>query len=329
METDLPSAATSPISGSIGIISSFKDTIVSHVDVEGFGTGIHLAGKGSQVSHTKVTDCLVGGVSVGGGNGTIHHTAVGDIGGAKDYHGVTFGMVMRGDNNVVSYSNVHDIRGTLESCGYMFGGSAKLHDSIAQGQGSTGWSFGVWGGGSGGVTISKSYLHSWDEAIGNRGVITVLNSTLQGYHQAALGGFIDGGNVRATSPAPNNARYIAGTTGRDHIVGGDGDNFIVGRGGADTLFGGKGDDIFACSANSLSLLPDFTPGEDRISTTYYKHNNSLQIGETAKGRSGTMLFDPDTHILSYDRDGAGRTPAQKIAYMPYVFSLDHSDFYWV
>ena len=317
---------------SIGIQSIAASTTVTEVNVTGFGAGIHLGGAGSKVTYSNAYDCMARGIGVAGGNGTIDHCTAGNIGGltAKELNGVTVGIAAWGDNNVVSYSNVHHILGAKESCGYSFGGNGgKLMNSLAQGQDSTGWSFGVWAGGS--LAISNSYLHSWDDAVGNKGGITATNSTIKGYHAAALGGpIVDAGHIVTSQLVPNEAKYIRGTADRDHIVGGKADSLIVGMGGGDSLFGGPGKDIFACSPfGELTVLPDFTKGQDRISTNYYRHNNIVQNGDEATGLLATFLFNPESHILYFDRDGGGRAPEVQIAYIPYVSVMDKSDFYWV
>ncbi len=301
---------------------------------------MHLGGAGSKISYVDVYECLIRGMGVAGGNGIIEHSTAGYIGGAPDwFFGATGGMAVWGDDNVIRNSNVHHLNGPFESVGFVFGGRGSLVDSLAEGTDAGGWSFGVWGGGggTGGLTVTGTYIHSWDEAIGNAGVVAVGNSTLQGYRTA--GPFTDLGNVNASVGTPNNSAYIAGTTGRDHIIGGPGNNIIVGLGGPDTLFGGAGADIFACSPNGvLSVVPDFTPGQDKISTAYYAHhNNSIQnihinVGGgdelQATGSQGTMLFNTYNKTLYYDPDGAGKLAPELIAYLPYVATMQESDFDW-
>jgi hypothetical protein len=334
---------------SIGIQSIAANTTVTDVNVTGWGSGIHLGGSGSKVTFSNAYDCMTRGIGVAGGNGVIDRCTAGYIGdvSVEDYNGVTIGIGFWGGNNVVSNSNVHHILGAKESVGYMLSGSGKLQNSLAQGQDSTGWSFGVWGGGTDRITrqpnvdlqISNSYLHSWDDAIGNKGGITVTNSTLKAYHAASYAPADYGANVVATQMAPDNAKYIRGTADRDHIVGGSADSLIVGMGGGDTIYGGAGKDIFACSpSGALTCLPDFTPDVDRISTNYYYRNGAevVQNGDEATGSLATFLFDFDTKvkvkdkILYFDRDGGGPAPQQQIAYLPYMDRpMQHSDFYWV
>ena len=175
--------------------------------------------------------------------------------------------------------------------------------------------------------VSQSY----DSAISGTSTIDVINSTIKGYWQGIAIPYTADGRTVVSAATPNNAAYFAGTSSRDHLVGGPGTNKIVGGGGADTMTGGAGKDIFVCSPyGALSVLPDFMQGQDKVSTAYWHVDpGDIQNRAAAVGTESCMLFNPNNKTLYYDPDGGGRQLPSQIAYLPYVATMKASDFDWV
>jgi Ca2+-binding RTX toxin-like protein len=118
--------------------------------------------------------------------------------------------------------------------------------------------------------------------------------------------------------------YFIGGEGNDQIqAGGDDDRVFGGAGddeiwgdnpsvslhsGNDTLSGGLGRDTFVFSEfddGELDIILDFNLNEDFLKFTFTVPTNwAFETGaEASREGIATFLFDPSSHILSYDEDG--------------------------
>lgn len=125
---------------------------------------------------------------------------------------------------------------------------------------------------------------------------------------------------------------LRGDRSNNQLSGNAGDNQIDGGKGSDTLFGGLGDDVFVIrngKSHAADTIADFTQGEDHIALdgdvfrALFDSYNQLRDGVLGD----TLLYDPTTGTLSFDRDGAsGPGTAQVITLVIGVSSLGADDF---
>jgi Ca2+-binding RTX toxin-like protein len=130
------------------------------------------------------------------------------------------------------------------------------------------------------------------------------------------------------------------------LNGGAGNDTLNGAGGKDTFIGGPGADKFILdsrpSKSNFDILQDFEPGVDQIGV----HKNSfswtifrswsipkknspdfLLDDEPLVTRKPTYMYNDDSGILSYDRDGIGYAPAVDMAYIGIGLDLRATDFF--
>lgn len=130
------------------------------------------------------------------------------------------------------------------------------------------------------------------------------------------------------------------------INGGAGNDTLNGAGGKDTFIGGSGADKFILDSrpgkSNFDIIQDFEPGVDQIGV----HKNSfswtifrswsvpkknspdfLLDDEPLVNRNATYMYNDDTGILSYDRDGIGLAPAVDMAYIGIGLDLKATDFF--
>jgi Ca2+-binding RTX toxin-like protein len=137
-----------------------------------------------------------------------------------------------------------------------------------------------------------------------------------------------------------------GSTDANYLYGRDGNDTLYGKEGNDTLFGEAGADrfIFDTMINGADAdtLADFQSGVDRIGLSHffygavdggggavrYFEGNGI-TGADVHALIGVMLFDPASHWLRYDGDGAGQDSAVDVAFLPNVSNLTASDFFFV
>lgn len=175
-----------------------------------------------------------------------------------------------------------------------------------------------------------------------------------------------GNDTIATAKGNDEARGGSGTdtiyggAGNDRLFGDSGNDVIDGGTGQDVIFGGAGNDILTGGYDSdkfifnlgegADTVADFTRGQDMIildnqilSTMPDTHLGAYDIGAalvtvTDMGRytvsvgpygyDAVLMFNTDTHTLSYDADGlAGSGAAVDLAILDGVNSLSGADFF--
>jgi Ca2+-binding RTX toxin-like protein len=133
--------------------------------------------------------------------------------------------------------------------------------------------------------------------------------------------------------------YIDGGNGNDKIYGYAGDDLILGMLGKDILTGGSGDDGFffdtKLSSSNVDTITDFFSGEDtlfldvsiftKLPDTIHSNGNladNLVIGSKALDSNDYLIFNPQTHTLSYDADGSGAGKAVAFVVLTGVNTID-------
>jgi serralysin len=134
---------------------------------------------------------------------------------------------------------------------------------------------------------------------------------------------------------------LTGGGGNDTLNGGDGDDILTGGAGRDLLTGGAGADrfVFAATRDLGDTIADFDASDVlQFAARAFGRPGSLVLGQTlivddtpasVLSRKATFLFDTDTGVLSWDRDGTGRAAAVTVATLTGVTTLDASDFLFV
>jgi Ca2+-binding RTX toxin-like protein len=134
---------------------------------------------------------------------------------------------------------------------------------------------------------------------------------------------------------------LSGGGGGDTLSGGDGNDILTGGAGRDLLTGGAGADrfVFASTGDLGDTIADYDAGDVlQFSSKAFGRPGALVTGETlivsddpvsAVSRKATFLFDTDTGVLSYDRDGTGKAGPVTVATLTGVTTLDVSDFVFV
>lgn len=129
----------------------------------------------------------------------------------------------------------------------------------------------------------------------------------------------------------------------NYIYGRMGNDTLYGYEGKDNLFGEEGADRFMFntkpSLSNTDTLSDFEPGIDKIGLAQFYFGSAktdlgtvnLEVGASIKASTtyGTVLFDTDTKLLSFDADGSGLTDSVPIAVLPSVSSLGHADLFFI
>ena len=118
---------------------------------------------------------------------------------------------------------------------------------------------------------------------------------------------------------------VVGGNANDTLSGGAGNDTLVGGFGDDALSGGAGTDNFVFtfpSGNGADHIVDFAHGIDHLLFTAVDFGvaagHSLTVaefttGSTAVGASAQFIWDPNTHVLYWDYDGAGGDHALALA----------------
>lgn len=159
-----------------------------------------------------------------------------------------------------------------------------------------------------------SILASVDAYVDNTtgSVDTVINAgRMEGNVRLGLGNdsFVGtGGSLAGTA---------SGGGGEDRLVGGSGDDTLAGGLGADTLTGGAGADrfVFAEGGANRDRIADFST-EDFVvlDRSYFTALSAgalpasafaANLTGLAQDASDRLIFETDTRILRYDRDGTG------------------------
>lgn len=131
---------------------------------------------------------------------------------------------------------------------------------------------------------------------------------------------------------------ISGSNLNDRIIGSTRDEDLRGRGGDDTLTGGGGRDIFIwrnfSEIGGHDVVTDFHAGVGTnrdvlsLNTTDWGGSTTLHlvIGAAATQAVETFIFNPTTHLLSWDKDGTGGAAAISIAVLNNVSNLTAANF---
>ncbi len=150
-----------------------------------------------------------------------------------------------------------------------------------------------------------------------------------------------GGKVGDTAIGGGGDDALSGGGGGDTLSGGDGNDILTGGAGRDLLTGGAGADrfVFASTGDLGDTIADYDAGDVlQFSSKAFGRPGALVTGETlivsddpisAVSRKATFLFDTDTGVLSYDRDGTGKAGPVTVATLTGVTTLDVSDFVFV
>ncbi len=144
------------------------------------------------------------------------------------------------------------------------------------------------------------------------------------------------GVVNGTGNALDN--IITGNAHDNILAGGDGNDVLRGGAGNDTMTGGAGSDTFvlglAGSANGQDHLVDFEPGVDKLSFSgadyglppgFVLDSATLTFGTHAVGPYGQFVFNPTTHTLHIDWNGAAAGGSLTIAIFDNGVSITAAD----
>ena len=165
----------------------------------------------------------------------------------------------------------------------------------------------------------------------------------------ALAGLVFAGNDRIVGTGLNDTLSghggrdtLIGGSGDDHLNGGDGNDFLVMDSGRDTMTGGPGADTFDFGAfdtgAGIGLMPDFTPGLDRIDLTLAAFANvgtvqgplaaaHFHIGAAAMTAQQGIIYTMSSGNLWADPDGNGPMAAVQFAHVPAGTALTLADFF--
>jgi serralysin len=134
---------------------------------------------------------------------------------------------------------------------------------------------------------------------------------------------------------------LNGGAGNDTLNGGADNDILTGGAGVDRLTGGTGADrfVFAGAGDLGDVISDYD-GSDllQFSARAFGRPGTLALGQTlivndnpvsAVAKKATFLFDTDTGVLSFDRDGTGKAGAVVVATLTGVTALDANDFLFV
>ncbi len=144
-----------------------------------------------------------------------------------------------------------------------------------------------------------------------------------------------GGND--TVKAKGGGDTVKGGDGRDKLHGGKGDDALHGGTGRDKLWGGAGQDTFLFrEIDAVDVMKDFAPGVDSIlldvAVFARLTRGTLLPGQFNDGSSAIdaetrILYDKETGVISYDRDGDGGAAAVAFARVKPGLALSHDDFF--
>ncbi len=168
-----------------------------------------------------------------------------------------------------------------------------------------------------------------------------IYSSIEAFEFGAGADTFLGGKAADTALGGGGADVLTGGGGNDTLNGGDGDDIFTGGAGRDLLTGGAGADrfVFAATRDLGDTIADFDASDVlQFAARAFGRPGSLVLGQTlivddtpasVLSRKATFLFDTDTGVLSYDRDGTGRAAAVTVATLTGVTTLDASDFLFV
>jgi Ca2+-binding RTX toxin-like protein len=152
------------------------------------------------------------------------------------------------------------------------------------------------------------------------------------------------GNDRLSGDAGNDRLY--GGAGQDRLSGGAGNDLLSGATGHDQLIGGAGRDAFVFAgklAGSRDTILDFKPRDDAlflenavfkalgaggsVDHPFQMKAKAFWKGSAAHDASDRIIYDPQTGIIAYDRDGTGAASAIEIAALTRNLKITAKDFF--
>lgn len=162
-------------------------------------------------------------------------------------------------------------------------------------------------------------------------VQTALSTFFLRDHVEALV-YTGSGSFLGVGSSTNNS--IVGGANADDLNGLDGDDLLIGGSGNDQLQGGNGSDLFRYLGGETGLdrILDFTANADRlqVSSAFFNPVGTLQFrsgaGIAADTANATFLYDTNTGIVSFDRDGTGGAAPVQLAQLNLGLSLTVNDF---
>jgi Ca2+-binding RTX toxin-like protein len=148
---------------------------------------------------------------------------------------------------------------------------------------------------------------------------------------------VDGGGGRDVIVGSDGNDYLVGGGGKDKVYGGDGDDILVGCYGKDVLDGGDGSDTFVfLNTKGVDRIRDFDPIEDTIhldNAVFRKLGaegvlsaEAFRIGAKAGDADDHVIYDAETGVLKYDKNGDAAGGVVKIAKLAPGLDLGHHDF---
>jgi Ca2+-binding RTX toxin-like protein len=133
---------------------------------------------------------------------------------------------------------------------------------------------------------------------------------------------------------------LRGDAGDDRLRGGTGADTLTGGSGRDTLTGGDGQDRFVFATAPAPGLADRITDFDRTADVIALDAAVLPglgpagglaasrfaRGTAARDEGDRLIYDIETGVLSFDRDGTGAAAAIRLAVLLNTPALDHTDF---
>jgi hypothetical protein len=143
-----------------------------------------------------------------------------------------------------------------------------------------------------------------------------------------------------TITGTSSANTLTGTSGSDLIDGKSGDDKIFAKTGSDVLTGGAGKDAFifdtALGSTNVDTIIDFNVADDtirlensiftKLTKTGALSSSFFRIGEKALDGNDYIVYNKNTGVLSYDKDGSGSAAAVKFAMIHNKVALTAADF---
>ncbi|HAX19216.1 MAG TPA: hypothetical protein DCY64_02895 [Hydrogenophaga sp.] len=134
---------------------------------------------------------------------------------------------------------------------------------------------------------------------------------------------------------------LNGMAGADTLFSGGGNDTLIGGAGNDTLRGGDGNDVFRFDATlsattNLDMIDDFVTGTDkiqlensiftRLTVVGALSADNFVVGEFAQDANDFIIYNAETGVLSYDRDGSGTASAVVFSELVGLPVLAYTDF---
>ena len=247
----------------------------------------------------------------GGNRGIVANLGVSILG--SDINGT----IRDGFGNLDRTVNIHNVAGTRYADSFT---GSSLNDRFSGGEGKDSYN-----GGGGTDIVDFSWTFTGDS---QHGIVIDLSKTT---NQIVDDGF---GNTETAK----SIEYIIGSKQNDTIKGSSGNETFRGQEGDDTLTGGGGNDTFRWNhfseIGANDAVTDFhaAAGSDQdklqLNVTEWGGTTTLHLvnGSAASAAVDTFIFNPTSHLLSWDPDGTGSQAAISIAVLSGVASLTAANF---